>query len=318
MRPPMRERKNDSKPRLRKQPRMRRVYSATAAPLGNLTMPKTAKQRKFRNSTQPLRRPLAGAASLVLNSRWISLAIIALSAYALFIIGSDDRFFLSYIPVEGSSTIDINQIVEESGLAGRHIFAADPQEAAERIHSVPGVVTATVTLYWPNDVMIRIREKPPVAIWQEGDQPYWIDAGGQLSNARSDTVGLLTIISEVPAPKVLPYREEADRKTGDDEEAEVVAAGPGSQAAFVPGDVLAGALQLRRLRPNIDKLIYRSADGLGYKDGRGWTAWFGAGQDMHQKLVIYESIVADLLAQGVQPAYISVANQHKPYYRLNP
>ncbi|RIK17338.1 MAG: hypothetical protein DCC51_12495, partial [Anaerolineae bacterium] len=91
-----------------------------------------------------------------------------------------------------------------------------------------------------------------------------------------------------------------------------------SQAAFVPQPVLAGALQLRELRPNIDKLIYKPSDGLGYQDGRGWTAYFGTGHDMHQKLVVYETIVASLLERGARPAYISVANQHKPYYRLAP
>ncbi len=158
----MSERKSESKQRLRKQPRMRRVYSATSAPLPDLSMPNTAKKRKRRNSRQFLRRPLAGVKGLILNTKWISFAIVALSAYALFVIGSDDRFYLNYIPVEGASTIDINDIVEQSGLAGHHIFAADPQEAADHIHEIGGVITATVTLYWPNDVMIRLREKPPM------------------------------------------------------------------------------------------------------------------------------------------------------------
>ncbi len=323
MKSPMSERKDDSKPKLRKQPQMRRVQSATTAPMGDLSMPRTAAKRKRRNSTQRIRRPLAGATAVLLNARWVSLAIVALAAYALYIIGSDERFYLNYIPVEGASTLDINEVVAASGLAGRHIFAADPQEAADHIHEVQGVVTATVTLYWPNDVLIRVSEKPPLATWQEGDLSYWIDADGQLSKARSDTIGLLSIISDIPVAKA-PVVTVADKKAAEEEaaaDAEDTAAeelGPGSQAAFVPREVLAGALQLRELRPNIDKLHYKPADGLGYQDGRGWMAYFGTGRDMHQKLVVYETIVAELLAQGVHPAYISVANQYKPYYRLNP
>jgi hypothetical protein len=38
---------------------------------------------------------------------------------------------------------------------------------------------------------------------------------------------------------------------------------------------------------------------------------------MNQKLVIYETIVEDLLARGLTPQYISVSNQEKPYYRAN-
>jgi hypothetical protein len=77
-----------------------------------------------------------------------------------------------------------------------------------------------------------------------------------------------------------------------------------------------GALQLRELRPNIDQLYYRPSGGLSYQDGRGWRAYFGTGRDMHQKLVVYETIVADLLAKGLTPEYISVSNQEKPFYRI--
>ncbi len=324
--------KDGSKQRLRKQPQMRRVYTATSAPMLDASMPKTAKKRKRRNSQQRIRRPISGAKAIILNTRWLSVMVLALSAYALFLIGGDDRFYLNYIPVEGSASIEINDVVAESGLAGRHIFAADPQEAADRIGEIGGVVTATVTLHWPNDVMIRIREKPPLATWQEGDQSYWIDEDGHLSVARAQTVGLLNIISEIPlageveqnAPAAA-VEEVIDEGAADaavvDEEESVVAAEEdevGSRAAFVPRAVLSGALQLRELRPNIDKLYFRPSDGLGYQDGRGWTAYFGTGRDMHQKLVVYETVVANLLERGFRPAYISVANQHKPYYRLVP
>jgi hypothetical protein len=78
--------------------------------------------------------------------------------------------------------------------------------------------------------------------------------------------------------------------------------------------VLEGALMLRQLRPNIDTLYYRPSSGLSYQDGRGWRVYFGTGTDMQQKLVVYEAIVAELLAQELTPTYISVSNQEKPYY----
>ena len=332
----MKGHKGEPRQRLRKQPRMRRVYSASAVPAPELSMPKTARKRKRRNSQQMIRRPISGARTLLLNSRWVSLAIAAACAYALFFIGGDDRFYLNYIPVEGVTSIRIDDIVAESGLAGHHIFAADPQAAAENISTMGGVVTATVTLHWPNEVMIRVREKPPVATWQEGDKTFWIDEDGQLSPARADTIGLMTIISEVPASTELALAtatEDAQVQQSQDEDDESVAneaAGEGvatkddeegsplSLAAFVPKDVLEGALQLRELRPNIDRLFYQPSSGLGYQDGRGWRAYFGTGLDMHQKLVVYETIVVDLLERGIQPEYISVANQHKPYYRQVP
>ena len=334
----MKQPKEQPKQRLRKQPRMRRVQAATAAPLPDLSTPearaarKTAAKRKRRNSQQRIRRPIAGVMGLVLNTRWISLAVLGVCAYALFMIGGDDRFYLNYIPVEGATSLDINHVVAESGLAGRHIFAADPQEAADHLGQMGGIITASVTLHWPNDVSIILREKPPLATWQEGDEAYWIDEDGGLAPARAQTVGLLNIVSEVTSDNAtetsdeLRVTSEKEAVTSDEAADEEQAAadeesatdGVDAQVAFVPRDVLAGALQLRALRPNIDKLYYRPSGGLSYQDGRGWRAYFGTGQDMHQKLVVYETVVAQLMERGIRPEYISVSNQYKPYYRALP
>ena len=82
----------------------------------------------------------------------------------------------------------------------------------------------------------------------------------------------------------------------------------------MPTDVLAGALQLRELRPNIDRLYYRPGAGLSYQDGRGWRVFFGSGLEMEQKLAVYETVVENLTERQVQPDYISVSNHQKPYY----
>jgi hypothetical protein len=329
----MREQKKPpQKQRLRKQPNMRRVHSAGSATMPSLNMPKAAKKRKQRNSRQRLSKPLSGLKGFVISSRWISVAIIGFSLYALYIIGSDDRFYLNYIPVEGAGSIQATTIVEASELAGHHIFAADPQEAAERIGAIPGVVTTTVTLHWPNEVAIRIKEQPPLAIWQEGDSTFWINENGGLTPARAETIGLLTIISEIaaqpvprsvsndarPAETAVVDEEEETFVDGEIEPLEDQSQASEAQAAFVPEPVLQGALQLRQLRPNIDKLYYRPPGGLSYQDGRGWRAYFGTGEDMYQKLVVYESMVEELLNRGLRPEYISVSNQYKPYYRLAP
>jgi hypothetical protein len=49
--------------------------------------------------------------------------------------------------------------------------------------------------------------------------------------------------------------------------------------------------------------------------GRGWRVYFGTGLDMAQKLTVYERIVADLVARGLTPEYVSVSNQERPYYK---
>lgn len=325
-----------AKQRLRKQPKMKRVYSTSTVPVPQMSMPKTVKKRKRRNSQQRIQQPLSTVRRVVFSTRWLSLGLLVAVVYALFLIGSDERFYLDYIPVEGTGAVPPAEIVAVSELAGHHIFAADPQQAADAIAQIPGVISSTVTLRWPNEVSIQVRENPPLAIWQEGDTPYWVVEGGALVPARVETVGLLEIVSEeaeiaarpdmivapesitgvaeTPADADVATTDEAEGSLTDENGEPVVSA----NAAFVPADVLEGAMQLRQLRPNIDRLYYRPSGGLSYEDGRGWRAYFGSGRDMHQKLVVYERVVEDLLGRGLQPVYISVSNQEKPYYKLAP
>ena len=291
--------------RLRKQPKMRRVQSATAISMPKASVPRTAAKRRRRNRRR-LHLPTVLLRRFIFSARWISLSLLALTMYALVLTGLDLHFYLTFIPVEGVVSIPPAEIVEASGLAGAHIFAADPNEAAAHIIELPGVISATVTLNWPNRVLVQIKEDSPVAIWQEGNTQYWITANGRLLPARVDTLGLLIIESELPA---IPSPELSDPAT--DEETERVST---PTLAFIPLDVLNGALQLRNLQPTITKLYYRPLGGLSYEDDRGWRAYFGTGSDMHQKLIIYETIVDDLLTRELVPAYISVSNQEKPYY----
>jgi hypothetical protein len=225
---------------------------------------------------------------------------------------SQENFYLNTIPVAGTVTIPPSEIVSASGLAGAHIFAADPHEAAARIAELPGVVSSKVKLAWPNEVSIEIVEDSPIAIWQENGKQFWVTKDHQLIAARTPAIGLLTIEYDFevpPTPSADDAPDETDTDTG-----ETAVTSTETAVGFIPEDVLAGALLLRQLRPNIDKLYYRPSGGLSYQDGRGWRVYFGTGIDMNQKLAVYETIVADLLARGITPQYVSVSNQKKPYY----
>lgn len=291
---------------------MRRVESATAVPGARLSMPKTARQRRRRNQRR-VRLPLTGLRRVVLSARWISLCLLGLCIYALYLIGMTEAFYLTLIPVEGTISIPPAEVVDNSGLAGVHIFAADPAQAAAQIAEVPGVISAAVTLNWPNQATIEIQEDSPIAIWREGREQFWVTKNGRLIPARSQSLGMLMI--EVEAPAVAA----ASGSPGIEGAIEETAVLPGETETavrdFVPQDILTGAMQLRELRPNIDILFYQPGSGLSYQDGRGWRVYFGAGADMHQKLVVYETIVDELLARGLTPVYVSVSNQEKPYFR---
>ena len=299
--------------RLRKQPKMQRMNLASAVPISGSQVPPTARRRRRRNRWR-LRLPTAAFKQLFLSSRWISLLLLLLTVSSLTLIGLDESFYLTMIPVEGVSSIPPTEVVNASGLAGAHIFGVEPSAAADRIADMPGVISATVTLEWPNHVTIRIEEDTPVAVWEQGDQRYWVNAEGALVPARIDLPGLLHIradgSSATPALTPVSNTKAADADgVSQDGQADAQ-----ERMLFVPDDVLLGALQLRELRPNIGRLYYDLSGGLSYQDGRGWRVYFGAGTDMEQKLVLYEQLVAHLLERGVQPVYISVSDQQTPFY----
>jgi len=275
--------------RLRKQPKLQRVQAAGTATNPKVVVPSAAKKRKRRNR-QRFKLPTVLLKQIAFSARWMSLGLVVVCIFALVLIGRDDSFYLISMPVKGNVSIPASEIIANSGLSGSHIFAADPNQAASQIGNMPGVISATVTLEWPNHVTIKISEDSPVALWSQNGHNYWITIHGDLVPARVSTSGLLLIESE----------EEAS-----------------GENLYIPDDVVEGALMLRDLRPNIDRLSYQMGNGLSYQDGRGWQVYFGSGQDMEQKLVVYEAIVEDLISKSITPAYISVRNGLKPYYSLN-
>lgn len=276
--------------KLRKQPKMQRMKASGAAALPKVIVPRTAKKRRRRNQRR-YRLPTEAIKKLVTSARWLSLALLSVCIWAFVMVGQDEKFYLTTIPVTGNQTISSSDIVSNSGLAGIHIFGADPNDAAARIAQIPGVISATVMLEWPNKVDIRIAEDSPIALWEQNGKRYWINENGLLIPSRSESADLLVIKAEVDEPV--------------------------EEQVYVAEEVLLGALKLRDLRPNIDQLFFKPGIGLSYQDGRGWRAYFGSGLDMEQKLVVYETVVEDLLSRAVTPAYISVRNQAKPYYMAN-
>ena len=309
------ERRAERQRKLRRQPKMRRLNAGAGLQIPRLEIPRTARKRRRRNRSA-LRLPTAAIKHVLLSSRWVSLFLLVICVLALVLVGMDESFYLTMIPVEGAASIPPVEIVEASGLAGAHIFSANPGEAAEQIALIPGIISATVTLEWPNSAYIRITEDSPIAVWEQAGETYWVNRDGQLVPARVDIPGLLHIRADEPVPgstervEALETQDEAEEASDIDEVAEQVE----QPMPFVPDEVLEGALQLRELRPNINVLNYDTSGGLSFQDGRGWRVYFGTGTNMAQKLAVYETLVEHLLAEQETPLYISVSNQEKPYY----
>lgn len=303
--------RDGSSRRRRKQPASRRTQVTGYATEPRLTLPKTAHRRRQRNRRQRYQSSLSFVRRLVFSARWISLALLGLTLYALYFVYTQPVFYLNSIPVVGAEVMPVNEVLQRSNLVGAHIFAADPNKAAQNIAGINGVISATVSLKWPNEVSITIGEDAPIAIWEENGEQYWVSESGVLIPARAEAVDLLVIRAEeaTEAPEI---QLGAPDEEGGNEQADT--ADSNDEFKFVPIEVVQGALQLRKLKPDLQFLYYRPAGGLSFDDSRGWRAYFGVSTDMAQKIVLYETLVAQLQENNQTPVYISVSNQEKPFY----
>ncbi len=208
----------------------------------------------------------------------------------LYLFLTTDAFFVNSVAVGGEKYLSREEIFRFSDIARRHIFWIDADDVEARLESVPNIADATVLVGWPPDmVQIVVVEREPALIWEQGVR-VWVDVNGIVMKQREDRPDLLRV--------VVPNAED-----------------PISVGQRIPQTIIDGALQLRKRHANIDVLLYDSIKGLGYHDGGGWTVWFGTGEDIDTKLLVYYRLV-DTIKDKVQPGEIVVSDPDRPYYTV--
>ncbi len=224
-----------------------------------------------------------------LVSGLMSVGLVAL----LLMFMSADIFYVRSIAVGGLSTMTKEEIFALADIAEMHIFWVNPEQVAQNILRSPTVAGVEVVLGWPpNMVQIVVREREPQLVWEQAGVAGWIDLQGRVMRQRDDRPGLPRVIAEPQLTTPL---------------------GPNDT---VPVGVVQGALQLVALIPDVPVLRYHPDYGLGFADPGGWEAWFGSGTDMPQKLLVYNALVANLQARGIQPGVINVVDHNHPYYSV--
>ena len=202
-----------------------------------------------------------------------------------------DTFYVQGAAVGGMEFLTTSDVYTISGMDGWHLFWIDPAQVRENLLAYPTIAEAEVQIGWPpNMLQIIIVEREPALVWEQAGVTVWIDVQGRVMSQRADITGLLRIVAD---------SIEAD------------ALGPNTR---LPVEVVNGALQLRQLLPDLQALRYDPDKGLGYNDPRGWEAWFGSGDNMDEKMLIYNAVVADIQADGVLPSEVNVGNPDAPVY----
>ncbi|MBK8031761.1 MAG: FtsQ-type POTRA domain-containing protein [Chloroflexi bacterium] len=218
-----------------------------------------------------------------------ALILILLGALAFFFFA--DSMYVTGIAVGGLETMTVNEVYELLPISGLHVFWLDPGDIRDNLLESPTIANATVTVgFPPNMVQVIIEEREPALVWEQAGEAAWIDLQGRVMRQREDRQTLLRIQAD-------PVLE-------------------GSIGSSVDPQVVTSAIQLHDLLPELAAFRYHPDKGLGYTDPRGWEVWLGVGADMQQKILIYNAIVADNAAQGIQPREINLVNTHRPFVSM--
>ncbi|MEL7234502.1 MAG: FtsQ-type POTRA domain-containing protein [Chloroflexota bacterium] len=206
---------------------------------------------------------------------------------------ASNAFYVHTVAVGGMETLTKEEVFALTDVANFHLFWIDPEQVRDNLMASPTITEAEVRLGWPPQmIQIIIQERQPALVWEQAGVATWIDLQGQVMQLREDRDNLIRVSYEGIGGTEDPL-------------------GPNDR---VPADVVSGALQLRELLLDVRLLRYNPDYGLGFRDARGWDAWFGTGTDMPDKILIYNALVENLQGRGIQPVVISVADSEAVYY----
>lgn len=271
------------------------------------TMPETARWRRFRRDFGGVIRSALNVQTFIKSARFYSFLLLIGCLYALYIVGTNQRFYLNNVLIDGVFALETADILEASGLHGAHVFAIEPTEAAEAIGALPGVISAEVSVNWPDNVQIVIEEDTPVLLWNEGGRDYWVTESGTLVPYFESNIELLKVQAVMPPVIQQPNLTELSEID--------VPPIPATYLNFVPKEVIAGAVTLQEQYPYITEMEFAPSGGLRFDDERGWMAKFGTGEDILHKQTIYEAIADYVQREGILIEYINVSVVANPVFK---
>jgi cell division protein FtsQ len=233
--------------------------------------------------------------------RTVSLVLTFLLLAALYFAWTLPYFHATWATVVGNNRVPADEINAALGVTGQSIFTIQPSKVETRlVMNYPELTSAKVKVYLPNYVYVTVTEREPVILWQQGEGYTWIDSEGVAFRPRGAVAGLIPVIGNGAPPT--PIASTSD---------------PLSPTPYMSKEMV-DAIKL--LAPNLPPgtvMVYDSQNGLGWKDSRGWQAFFGTdGSNMALKLRVYQSLVDSLVARGVTPTIISVEYPDAPFYRV--
>ncbi len=273
-----------------------------------------AATRRLRPGERSLRRYQAVAAlaeetMLQVSSRrrarlgwWmVVLLLLAGLAGAILLAWTLPEFQVKAITLAGAQRLSVDEVEIVLRLRGTPIFLVQPDQAVQTLRAhFPEIAAASVTVRWPDRLIVTLQEREPLIRWEQEGAYAWVDDQGVIFRPRGEAEGLIVVRASGRPP--------AGPSSGSD---------PWSPPPFLSPQLVE---TIRLLAPHVppgSTLLYDPKYGLGWADPRGWTVWFGERPDqVDLQLRVYAALVESIRQRDIAPSLINVTYPSAPYYRV--
>jgi hypothetical protein len=245
--------------------------------------------------------------------RLVSAMLVALLGYAIYFVWNSPMYRVGEVEVQGVKRItnqDVNQVLDVYNEPIFTLNARAMQSLVERSFPEFSVVQVQVDL--PDTVLVTVAERIPVLVWSHAGHTELVDDQGVGFPVRSTVISGEELASlPVVEADALPFGVSEQEMRLD---APVATTGEAHQ--LMSPEMVQQMLSITKYAPSGTRVVYDAEHGLGWKEPRGWAAYFGQVQDIDMKVSVYQAIVSRLEAEEIQPELISVEFVHAPYYRV--
>jgi cell division protein FtsQ len=253
--------------------------------------------REIRRSG-PGQRTVAVSAEPSVRS-WVVTKLLALvllfgASGLLYHVAASDGFRIERVVVIGSQLIPAADIERSAAVTGLNIFWVREEEVGHRLQAIAAVQSARARTVLPDLLEVRIVERAPVAVWQNGGMSYLVDAEGRVLQATDRPVSLPTIHDVGPEP---------------------IQAG-----SHVDRDALTTMFQLQQILPRVSGLTPREIEygpdtGVTVVQEIGPRIRFGGDDDLEWKVSALIALRRELDRSGQTPELIDLRFKDRPYVR---
>ena len=245
-------------------------------------------------SGRPYPEDGTSSTAALLVTKLIALVLLFGASGLLYHVAASDGFRIERVVVVGSQLVPPADIESVAAVTGLNIFWVKEEEIGHRLQAITAVQSARARAVLPDRLEVRIVERTPVAVWQNGGMSYLVDAEGRVLRATDQAVALPTIhdIGNQPIPST----------------------GTVDRAA------LTTMFQLQQLLPRIagltpGNLEYSADTGVTVIVDGGQRVRFGRDDDLEWKVGAVVALRRELGRLGQRAELIDVRFRDRPYVR---